>query len=188
MEEQKNHVNQIEIVNEETETEVKPEVSKLKSDYVEIIELVKLILLTNDKFNEFVSKAKITIGTNQSNPIKNILNYLIGETNDDKPPIDNIINQVLEILSDNKVELYEIPTLINVIHESLKNLPTSVRITTHDISILIKLVLFILVETKTVKVSSEDYELISKVIDTSMVLLNKSVKIKVPKFNKCLCF
>lgn len=164
------------------------EVSKHKSDYVQIIELIKLILSTNEKFNELVSQAKITIDDKQSRQIKNILNYLIGQTvSDDKTPIDNVVKQALEILADNKVELYEIPSLINVIHESLKNIPKSVRITTQDIGILIKLVLFILVETKTIKVSSEDYELISKVIDTSMILLNKSVEIKVPKFNKCLC-
>ena len=213
MNEQKNQVNeeiQIQIIDKETEIKLndikepfepiehksnelnaksEPEVLKSKSDYVEIIELVKLMLSTNDKFNELVAEAKITIDANQSSQIKNILNYLIGETEgDDKTPIDNVVKQALEILADNKVELYEIPSLINVIHESLKNLPASVRITTQDICILIKLVLFVLVETKTVKVSSEDYELISKVIDTSMVLLNKSVEIKVPKFNKCVCF
>lgn len=173
----------------EPEPEVKPEVLKPKSDYIEIIELIKLMLSTNDKFNKLVAKAKITIDTNQSSQIKNILNYLVGQTEgDDKTPIDNVVKQALEILADNKVELYEIPSLINVIHESLINLPASVKITTQDIGILIKLVLFILVETKTVKVSSEDYELISKVIDTSMILLNKSVEIKLPKLNKCFCF
>ena len=166
-----------------------PLVSKPKSDYVQIIELIKLMLTTNDKFNELVAKAKITIDINQSNQIKNILNYLIGETeNNENAPIDNVIQEALKILSDNKVELYEIPSLIDVIHESFKNLPKSIRITTQDIGILIKFVLFILLETKTVKVSNEDYELISKVIDSSMILLNKSVEIKIPKFNKCLCF
>ena len=166
-----------------------PTASKQKSDYNEIIELIKLMLSTNDKFNELVSQAKITIDADQFSQIKNILNYLIGETrSDDKTPIDNVVKQALEILSDNKVELYEIPSLINVIHESLKNLPKYIKITTQDIGILIKFVLFILIETKTVKVSSENYELISKVIDTSMILLNKSIEIKVLKFNKCLCF
>ena len=195
MEDQKNQENQI--IDKETESKlndirepVEPEavVLKPKSDYVEIIELIKLMLSTSDKFNELIAKAKITIVANQSNQIKNILNYLVGQTeDDDKTPIDNVVKQALEILADNKVELYEIPSLINVIHESLKNLH-SIKITTQDVGILIKLILFILVETKTIKVSNNYYELISKVIDTSMILLNKSVEIKVPKLNKCLCF
>jgi len=195
MEDQKNQENQI--IDKETESKlndirepVEPEavVLKPKSDYVEIIELIKLMLSTSDKFNELIAKAKITIVANQSNQIKNILNYLVGQTeDDDKTPINNVVKQALEILADNKVELYEIPSLINVIHESLKNLH-SIKITTQDVGILIKLILFILVETKTIKVSNNYYELISKVIDTSMILLNKSVEIKVPKLNKCLCF
>ena len=195
MEDQKNQENQI--IDKETESKlndirepVEPEavVLKPKSDYVEIIELIKLMLSTSDKFNELIAKAKITIVANQSNQIKNILNYLVGQTeDDDKTPINNVVKQALEILADNKVELYEIPSLINVIHESLKNLH-SIKITTQDVGILIKLILFILVETKTIKVSNNYYELISKVIDTSMILLNKSVEIKVPKLNKCSCF
>jgi hypothetical protein len=204
MEEQKNQENQNVIVDKETEAklndirehevkaepeaEIKTVVPKPKSDYVEIIELIKLMLSTNDKFNELIAKAKITIEVNQSSQIKNILNYLVGQTEgDDETPINNVVKQALEILADNKVELYEIPSLINVIHESLKNLH-SIKITIQDIGILIKLILFILIETKTVKVSNNDYKLISKVIDTSMALLNKSVEIKVPKLNKCVCF
>jgi hypothetical protein len=161
-------------------------VNEKKFEYVQIIELIKLILSTNEKFNELMSKAKLSIPISQIAQVKDILNYLVSETNNTHP-ISNIIKETLEILSDNKIELHEIPKLINVIHESIKNIQ-SIKITTNDVGILIKFILFTLIETKTVKISNDDYELYSLLIDSSMILLNKSVEIKIPKLNKCLCF
>ena len=98
-----------------------------------------------------------------------------------------IINEVLKVLSDGKLELYEIPKLINVIHEALCNI-NSIKITTNDVGVLIKFILFILIETKLIKLSTEDFDFVSNLIDTSMILLNKSVEIKLPKINNCFCF
>lgn len=166
--------------------EIKEPESESKPEYIQIIEFVKLMLSTNEKFNEIINKVKITIRPKQNTQIKEILSYLVSETNKQNP-IDNIIRETLKILSDNKVELYEIPNLVNVIHESLKNLNT-IKITSSDIGNVIKLILFILIETKTIKISNNDYELILKVIDSSIVLLNKSVEIKINKFKNCFCF
>ena len=78
------------------------------------------------------------------------------------------------------------PKIINVIHESLKNV-NSIKISTNDIGILIKLLLFILTETNQVKLTNQDKQLLLLVIDSSMVLLNKSVEIKLPKINNWFC-
>ena len=173
-------------LNEIKEPEPTVVVQEKKIEYVHIIQLIKLFLSTNEQFNELMSKAKLSIPQSQNAQIKDILNYLVGETNG-ITPITNIIKETLEILSDNKIELHEIPKLINVIHESIKNI-NSIKITTNDVGILIKFILFVLIETKTVKISNDDYELFSSVIDSSMILLNKSVEIKIPKLNKCFCF
>ena len=173
-------------LNEIKEPEPTVVVQEKKIEYVHIIQLIKLFLSTNEQFNELMSKAKLSIPQSQNAQIKDILNYLVGETNG-ITPITNIIKETLEILSDNKIELHEIPKLINVIHESIKNI-NIIKITTNDVSILIKFILFVLIETKTVKISNDDYELFSSVIDSSMILLNKSVEIKIPKLNKCFCF
>jgi hypothetical protein len=173
-------------LNEIKEPEPTVVVQETKLEYEQIIQLVKLVLSTNEQFNELMSKAQLSIPTTQLAQVKDILNYLVGETNG-TTPISNIIKETLKILSDNKIELHEIPKLINVIHESIKNVQ-SIKITTNDVGILIKFILFILIETKTVKISNDDYELYSLLIDSSMVLLNKSVEIKIPKLNKCFCF
>jgi len=159
---------------------------EIKFKYIQIIQLVKLILESNESFNEIINKLKIIISANQSAQIKNFLNYLVRETNE-IILLDNIIKESLVILSDNNLKLYEIPKLINVIHESLKNIQSN-KINTIEISVLIQLFLFVLIETKTVKVSIIDYEFIFQTIDASMILLNKSIEIKIFKINKCLCF
>lgn len=161
-------------------------VQETKLEYVQIIELVKLVLSTNEQLNSFIEKAQLSIPISQIAQIKDILGFLIYEING-TTSISNIIKETLKILSDNKIELHEIPKLINVIHESIKNVDT-IKITTNDVGILIKFILFTLIETKTVKISNDDYELYSLLIDSSIVLLNKSVEIKIHKLNKCFCF
>lgn len=159
-----------------------------KTNFTKIIQLIKLILSTDENFNKLISNAKINIPSKQIKQIKNILNYLITQTKyENELPIVKIVQEILDILSDNKIELHEIPKLINLIHESFKNFET-IKITSNDIGIIIKLILFILVETKTLKIKDDDYELFLSVIDTSMILLNKSVEIKMPKIHKCKCF
>lgn len=154
--------------------------------YADIVKLIMLLLSTNEKFNELMSKAKLNLDETQSKQIKNILGFLNNESNNSRP-LNMIVDEVLKVLSDNKLELHEIPKIINVIHESLKNLD-SIKISTSDIGILIKLFLFILIETKTVKLSNVDYDLIANLIDSCLILLNKTVEIKLPKTNKCICF
>ena len=161
-------------------------VQEKKLEYLPVIQLIKLFLSTNVQFNELTSRAKLLIPQSQNAQIKDILNYLISETNG-TTPITNIVKETLEILTDNKIELHEIPKLINVTHESIKNI-NSIKITTNDVGILIKFILFVLFETKTIKISNNDYDLYYELIDSSVLLLNKSVEIKIPKLNKCLCF
>lgn len=154
--------------------------------FTEVIKFIENILSSNDKFNDFMSKANVNINQVESAQIKNTLNFLNTEKANSKP-INKIINELTKILADNKVELYEIPELINVIYEALRDTDT-ITLKTSDLGILIKLILFILIETKVVKILNEDYMLISKVIDTSMMLLNKTVEIKLPNISRCSLF
>ena len=165
---------------------VNPVESKIPEKYLQVIQLIQLMLSSNDKFNEMVTKAHITLTVKQSREIKNILDYLIKESDDSKP-IVNIIGSIQEALSNNKLELHEIPKLINVIHDSMLNLQ-SIVIDSKDVGLLIKLVLFILIETNQVELSTQDSDTVFSLIDMSIVLLNKSVEIKLPKTSKCFCF
>jgi hypothetical protein len=152
--------------------------------YLQVLQIIKLMLSTNDYFNNIINQSKIIISSKQINKIKNILNYLAIES-ENTIPINNIIHEIKIILSDKKIELFEIPKLINIIHESLINLKI-IQIKINDIGIIIKLIFYILIETKIIIMSNDNYELISIIFDNSMILLYKSIKIS--KFNKCLCF
>lgn len=155
------------------------------SKLINLVNSINLLLSSNDKFNELLSKATITLSSSQSNSIKNTLNYLNASVND-KYPLKIILDEVDLVLADNKVELYEIPRLVNQTHECLKDLQ-SVTISTGDIGILIKIILLILIDAKLLELTSNDYNTIIGLLDMSVILLNKSVDIKLPKFKLC-CF
>lgn len=177
-------------MNTNTNTINNENAENIKSNQIEnqdIQNFVMLLLSNNDKFNQLKSNAKINLTDEQTKQIKNILAFLNTETiGSNSKPFDNIVQVTTQTLTDGKLELHEIPLIINVIHESLKNIQ-SVKISTDDVGILIKLILYILIETNTIKLSTNDFDLICKIIDSSMILLNKSIEIKLPKINKCFC-
>ena len=177
-----NEIKEPEIINQDPEITIINQETTLKN--IKIIRYIKLSLINSNTFNVLVNKAKLTIKPKQYRQIKNIINYLV-EVNNKKRPIDNIIKETL-IIYENKVELHEIPKLINVIYESILNV-NDLILSTNDICILTRFILFVLIVTETIDILTNDYEVITQVIDSSMVLLNKSIEIKLQK-NKCICF
>jgi hypothetical protein len=185
------------VVKEEIKVEVEVEVEKVEekevkeveketsNNYLELVNLVVSLLSSSNDFNEFITKYKITLNDSQSKKIKNILGVLNAENINNQRPLNLIVNEIMNSLIDKKLELYEMPKIINVIHDSLKNV-SSINVSTNDIGTLIKFILVILIETKIVKLSTNECELIINIIDTSIMLLYKTVQIKLP--NKCICF
>lgn len=157
----------------------------ISNSYVEVIKFIDLMLSSNDDFNKFSTKLMLT--DNQAKLIKNIMPMLSNSTNGYRP-FQNIINAVSKALEDNKLELHEIPKLINIVHDEILNLNTDIIITIQDIGSLVKLILMILIETKVVKLSESDYDLSNSIIDMSIILLNKSVEIKIPNMSRYCYF
>lgn len=166
--------------------ETKPQ-NNLLTKIILVVEYIGLILKRIEKFNELLQKANINLKDEEYKQTKNILAYLNTEL-DNTRPINKIIEAVLNALSDDKLELHEIPIIINVIHESLHNF-NSIKISASDTGVIIKLILFILIETNTIQLSVKDFQFMSNFIDSCLFLLNKSIKIKIktPKL-KCFCF
>jgi len=100
---------------------------------------------------------------------------------------DKISEVVCAALQDNTLELHEIPAIVNIIHETLKELVFngSIKISQKNIGNAIKTVLLIMIDTRAVKIKP-DLELVISLIDSCLILLNKSVEIKIPK--RCFCF
>lgn len=157
----------------------------INSEIYNVLNLINLIITSNSKLNELVSKANLNITPQQTNELIDILKYISQEINGNSG-IKNIINETIKISVDNKIELYEIPQLINVIYESLNGLNT-ITISTNDIGILLKIIIFILIDTNIIKIPSQDLLLINSLIEMSTTLLNKSVNIKIPKKSSFIC-
>ncbi len=141
-----------------------------------LLETIKKLLESQDRINELVTKSKIVIGENELKIIISVLQYLTTQTND-ASQITVVINEVTKVLSDGKLELHEIPQLVSVISTSVKEV--NVKLSGKEVCIFIKLIIYILIEVNVIKIKSEDFELISKVIDSSLKLLELFVQIPV---------
>ena len=133
-----------------------------------------------------MNKIKLIENSNQISQIKNILTYLNTKSSTTRP-IEIIVNELETIFSDNKVEIYEIPKLINLIHDSLYKINIT-NINSEDISLLIKILINLLTKTNMIKLSDKEMELTNQIIDSSLTLLTKSIEITNNKINKCVCF
>ncbi len=141
-----------------------------------LLETIKKLLESQDKINELVTKSKIVIGENELKIIISVLQYLTTQTNN-ASQITVVINEVTKVLSDGKLELHEIPELISVISTSVKEV--NIKLSGKEVCVFIKLIIYILMEVNVIKIKSEDFELISKVIDSSLKLLELFVQIPV---------
>lgn len=166
-------------------SEVKVDVEESKSNPdVELLKLISKLIVSNEKIRELITKSKINIDDNDLKIILNVLDYLNAQSSDSNQ-IKNIVDELAKVLADGKLELHEIPELISVVTANIKEV--NVKLSTKQISILLKLIIYILMEVKVIKINSEDFELISKVIDTSLKLLELHVKIPTVK-TKCKCW
>ena len=181
----------MELNNQATESDSQNQATiKSKQQIQEIVEFIKLLLESNEKFNNLIASAKIILRPQQKTHIANLLKYMTSEINNSKQnekdlPIIVILNEIEKVLTDGKIELYEMPELVNVSYDALKKIKV-INIATEDLGILIKILIFILIETKFIKLQNEQYNLIVKVLDASIKLMDKSVSVKIPK-TKCFC-
>ncbi len=166
-----------------------PEENTESDPIAESIKLIGLIITSNDKFTELISKSKISIPEKELEIISNVLNYLNNQSNQSKQSnqLTQIINELSKVLSDGKLELHEIPELISVIHTNIKD--TNIKLSGSQISLLLKVIIYILMEVNVIKINSGDFDTISKVIDASLKLLELYIGIPTnKKMCKCLPF
>lgn len=166
-----------------SEVKIGEEETKPNPD-VELIKAVSQLITSNEKIKELITKSKINIDDNELKIILNVLGYL-NQQSTDSNQVKQIIGEITKVLADGKLELHEIPELVSVVTANIKEV--NVKLSTKQISILLKLIIYVLIEVKVVKINSEDFDLISKVIDTSLKLLELYVNIPTVK-TKCKCW
>ena len=153
------------------------------------LELVLDFIKNNDKIKELLNKLNVSIDSNSETKLNNIIEFLSKNNAkfDDFPPIKNIIDEIKNIFADGKIDLCDVPSLINVVTNILNfNLnQIKIKIDTNIVSILIKLLIHILIIEKIIKINEIEEKIIDKMIDTSLVLLNTTINIANVK---CSCF
>ena len=132
-------------------------------------------------FDKLINNFHIDITQNQVSTIKNILSSKYINEN-----LNNIINNINQIFTDNKIDLYDIPIIIKIINENF-NVDTNIlKITKEDILNIIKIIILILHETKIIRINNDDLLIIIRIIDSSLYLLDFTIKINKNKL--CCCF
>lgn len=149
-----------------------------ENDINKIISFLKNVHYVNDIITK---KLCITISEEQNNKLNNIIEYLCTDIQS-KLPLKNMINQIKIIFDDNKIDIYDIPTIIEIVSNffntniSLINIQ---NITVDDIALCIKVLLIIFIETNVVgNIMNMELPVILKLFDSSLKLLKLHINIK----------
>jgi hypothetical protein len=147
-------------------------------DINKIISFLKNFNYVNDVIT---TKLCITITEEQNTKLTNILEYLCTDIQS-KLPLKNMIQQIKVIFDDNKIDIYDIPTIIEIITNFFNTNMSSVNIqniTVDDIALCIKVLLIIFIETNVVGNNMNiELPVILKLFDSSLKLLKLHINVK----------
>ena len=147
-------------------------------DINKVISFLKNINYINDVITK---KLCITISEEQNNKLTNILEYLCTDIQS-KLPLKNMIQQIKVIFDDNKIDIYDIPTIIEIITTFFNTNISSVNIqniTVDDVALCIKVLLIIFIETNVVGNNMNiELNVILKLFDSSLKLLKLHINVK----------
>jgi hypothetical protein len=147
------------------------------------------ILKDNNYIQDLIKKVTVNIDTATNVKIGNIITFLNTNING-VLPLHNILNNLQEVFADGVLDLYDVPTIVKIITELLNsNINSELlrNIKVSDVGIVLKLLIFILVEFKIIQSDKLDDKTIFKILDSSLELLETSLKLSNVKLN-CSCF
>ena len=102
-------------------------------------------------------------------------------------PIKGIIEKIKEILSDGKIDLNDVPNLVKIVTDIL-NLNKSefkqIKFGVKEIGVVIKIIISILIQ---LEIISSDEEVIMKMVDSSLSLLETTINVGKLKCNLFSC-
>lgn len=134
------------------------------------------------KLNKLFEKLLINLDSNKYTKLLQVIKVLT-ESNvkfNNVPLINKIIVEIKDIFSDGKLDVHDIPSIINIMTEVLNVdlSKLSVSIDASIINVLIKLIINVLIELKIIVVYGHSFQSLNLLIDSSIRLLNTSIKIK----------
>ena len=161
----------------------KPKIVNIYAD------LFQLLTTTKEVDNIIQNVLKINIDDSTKNNINKVLLIITNNNVNFLSPLKNIIDDLKEILVDNKIDLYDIPLIIKILtdifnleYKNLKN------VSKKDIAIVLKIITISLVQLDIIKNDRNQQELILRLIDSSISLLQTTLlvtKCKCPSFLCC---
>jgi hypothetical protein len=154
-------------------------------------EITDIITFFNDnsQITNLLNKINIHINNKEIKYIQIFMDYLISTQNNDISPIKNIINSMLNLLDDGKLNLYDVPKLINIIISIINsNLPIiKLKINTQLVSFIIKILIHLFLQLSIIHIDNKDSLCFDKLIDSSLSLLQSNIKIPKSKFSLFAC-
>jgi hypothetical protein len=173
------------------ENEVKEEIMKKVPDKVILVDHVDkigLLLMDNNYIQNLITKLSINIDTVTNAKISNILTFLNTSVSGVLPLHTMLIN-LQQVFEDGVLDLYDVPIIIKIITDLLNtniNAELLRNVKIKDIGIALKLLIYILIEFKIIQNDKIDDKTIFRIIDSSLDLLETSLKVSNIKFN-CFC-
>jgi hypothetical protein len=156
------------------------------------VDKIGLLLMDNNYIQSLITKLSITIDTTTNAKIGNILTFL-NTSVAGVLPLHSMLDNLQQVFEDGVLDLYDVPIIVKIITDLLNTninaeLLRNVKIT--DVGLVLKLLIYILIEFKIIQTDKIDnktiFKSIFKIIDSSLNLLETSLKVSNIKFN-CSC-
>ena len=174
-----------EVKSEEVKSEVKSE--EVKSEVSDIMINIVKLFASKDEVADIIKLLKLDITEETKKKLVDLLELLTQDTSEDNI-ILSIANETKKMLSDNKIDIYDIPSFIKIATDvfSVKlNIGDIKKVETSDVCKLIEIICVGLVKKNIINLDDtiEDEKLI-RGITSSISLLETTIKISK---SKCFC-
>jgi hypothetical protein len=151
------------------------------------VDKIGSLLMDNNYIQGLITKLSINIDTATNAKIGNILTFLNTSVSG-VLPLKSMLDNLQQVFEDGVLDLYDVPIIVKIITDLLNTninaeLLRNVKIT--DVGLVLKLLIYILIEFKIIQTDKIDNKTIFKIIDSSLDLLETSLKISNLKFNCC---
>lgn len=184
-------------VQENIVLKVEDNITKIQENISQVQEKVLLVnhvdkigslLMDNNYIQDLIKKLSINIDTATNAKIGNILTFLNTSVSG-VLPLKSMLDNLQQVFEDGVLDLYDVPIIVKIITDLLNTninaeLLRNVKIT--DVGLVLKLLIYILIEFKIIQTDKIDNKTIFKIIDSSLDLLETSLKVSNIKFN-CSC-
>jgi hypothetical protein len=152
------------------------------------VDKIGSLLMDNNYIQGLITKLSINIDTATNAKIGNILTFL-NTSVAGVLPLNSMLSNLQQVFEDGVLDLYDVPIIVKIITDLLNTninaeLLRNVKIT--DVGLVLKLLIYILIEFKIIQTDKIDNKTIFKIIDSSLDLLETSLKVSNIKFN-CSC-